>query len=109
MATVRFVLHLANGTSLGFDADALWEQKGALLEDLAEVELYPSGSAIRWPKLDMDVSVSGLVLDLLSSPEWKRVLRREVNRELGRTKSEARARAARENGRKGGRPRKAAP
>lgn len=103
----RFNLLLASGTSVEFDADSLWELKGASLEELADVGLSPSGSAITWPKLDMDVSVAGLVLDLLGSPEWRRALRRNVNRELARTKSEARARAARENGKRGGRPRKA--
>lgn len=104
----RFNLELTNGTSVGFDADSLWELKGASPENLAEVEVSPSGSAISWPKLDMDVSVAGLVLDLLSSPEWRRALRRNVNRELARTKTESTARAARENGKKGGRPRKVA-
>ncbi len=103
-----FDLLLANNTRVGFGADSLWELKAASLEDLAAVELSPSGSAISWPKLDMDVSVAGLVLDLLGSPEWKRALRRAVNRELARTKSDATARAARENGKKGGRPRKTA-
>ena len=106
-AARRFTLLLANGTSLGFDADALWELKGASVEALEKVGLSPSGSAVTWPKLDMDISVDGLVLDLLGSPEWKRALRRNLNRELARTKSEARARAARENGKKGGRPKKA--
>jgi hypothetical protein len=106
--TRRFVLRLASGTSVEFDAAALWELKDAALEDLVDVGLSPSGSSITWLKLDVDISVDGLVMDLLGSPEWRRALRRNLNRELARTKTEARAKAARENGKKGDRPRKAA-
>ena len=104
--TRSFDLLLANDTRVGFGADSLWELKGASTEDLAAIELSPSGSAISWPRLDIDISVAGLVLDLLGSTEWKQALRRAVNRDLARNKTEARARAARENGKKGGRPRK---
>ncbi|MBM3271292.1 MAG: DUF2442 domain-containing protein [Candidatus Sericytochromatia bacterium] len=104
--TRSFDLRLSNDTRVGFNADSLWELKGASPEELAAVELSPSGNAITWPRIDMDISVAGLVLDLLGSPEWKRALRRAVNRDLARIKSEATAKAARENGKKGGRPRK---
>lgn len=106
--TRRYTMHLSNGTDISFDAVALGELQAASLEDLAAVELSPSGSLISWPTLDVDVSVDGLVMDLLGSPAWRRALRRHLNREMARTRSDARTRAARENGKKGGRPRKAA-
>jgi hypothetical protein len=104
--TRRFTLRLVGGTVVDFSADVLWELQGATAEQLAQAQLVPSGSTLTWPDLDADISVAGLVLDLLASPEWRRVLRRSVARELAATRSPARAAAARANGKRGGRPRK---
>jgi hypothetical protein len=105
-STRRFTLRLVGGTVVAFAADVLWKLQGATDERLAQVRLVPSGSTLTWPDLDVDISVAGLVLDLLASPEWRQALRRSVARELASTRSSARAAAARENGKRGGRPRK---
>lgn len=104
----RFSLTLMDGTSIEFSAAALPELAERNTEDLAAAEIIPSGSGLSWRSLDLDISVSGLVLALLAGPEWKRAIRQAANRLAARTKSEARLRASRENGKKGGRPRKAA-
>ena len=104
----RFSLTLMDGTSISFSADALPELAEKSPEDLSAVEIIPSRTGLSWRSLDLDIAVSGLVLALLDKPEWKRAIRQAANRYAARTPSEARIRASRENGKKGGRPRKAA-
>ncbi len=105
-ARKRFHLELASGTILEFEASVIHELREATDAELARMELSPSGSGVSWPDRDVDLSVEGLVLDLLAGPEWRQALRRHVNRDLARIRTPATARASRENGRKGGRPRK---
>jgi hypothetical protein len=62
-----------------------------------ELRLGAHGEAIEIRSLDLDISVSGLIADLVGA-DWAR--------RAGRIKSPAKAAAARANGRKGGRPRK---
>jgi NAD(P)-dependent dehydrogenase (short-subunit alcohol dehydrogenase family) len=61
------------------------------------------GSGFRWEALDADLSVDGLVAGIFGSEIWMR----EMGRRGGIISSPAKTRAARQNGRKGGRPRKA--
>jgi hypothetical protein len=70
--------------------------------ELAMVAPSASEPGIRWDLLDTEVYVPMLALLVTGKDAWKR----EAARQLGRIKSPARARAARENGKKGGRPRK---
>jgi len=56
------------------------------------------GTAIEIRSIDMDISVVGLNLDAVG---YSTIMRR-----AGRTQSPQKAAAARENGKKGGRPRK---
>jgi hypothetical protein len=101
----RFSLTLQNGLSLGFTAEALPELAGASDDVLAEVLVPELGFALEWPSLDMHISVAGLLIDLMGEP-WLREIRNELNRRIARSKSAARTRASRENGKKGGRPKK---
>lgn len=66
------------------------------------VQLTGGGYGLRWPSLDLDVSVPDLVAGSLGSEAWMSALARRA----GKSTSMAKAEAARENGRKGGRPRK---
>jgi hypothetical protein len=68
---------------------------------LADIELSPLGSSLRFPKLDADFAIQGLIRHCFGV--------NEANRIAGATKSPARAAASRTNGRKGGRPRTKAP
>jgi hypothetical protein len=62
----------------------------------ADIELSPMGTSIRFPALDADFAVQGLIRRAFGV--------NEANRIAGATKSSARAAASRANGRKGGRP-----
>jgi hypothetical protein len=62
-----------------------------------DVELSPMGSSLRFPSIDADFAVQGLIRRVFGI--------NEANRVAGATKSKARAAASRSNGLKGGRPR----
>ena len=92
---------LKNGCVFGFppESDPWVGLEGATPAQLGQVEPEADGEAIRWEEINADVSVPGLLLHLLSVKAW-------YAKWLGGAKSEAKAAAARENGKKGGRPRK---
>jgi hypothetical protein len=68
------------------------------------VELTPSGKGLRWDEPDLDLSIQGLLLGIFGSQVWMK----EIAAKGGQSKSERKAAAARANGKKGGRPKKAA-
>jgi hypothetical protein len=68
-----------------------------------------SGDGLGWPSLDVHYHVASLVMGTFGGRDWMRQLRGELLKKAAKVTSSARARAARENGKKGGRPRKAAP
>jgi hypothetical protein len=99
----RIVVTLSNGCLFEFPAELGEGLAGADPKDLAQIEVMPGGSGFRWEALDADLSVDGLVAGIFGSEIWMR----EMGRRGGIISSPAKTRAARQNGRKGGRPRKA--
>ena len=71
-----------------------------------EITVSPGGTGLRWDAIDADFELSGL----LAAAIWPkpRAAMRVMGQAGGRAKSDAKARAARENGARGGRPRKTA-
>ena len=65
---------------------------------VACLELSPMGTSLRFPRLDADFAVQGLIRKVFGV--------NEANRVAGASRSPARAAASRANGRKGGRPSK---
>ncbi len=105
-ASRRFTLTLTNGTVVSFDTAALHELAGASDAQLAQAHVSGHGSTLEWPDLDMHIAVEGLVIDLFGGESWHKALRAELSRRLARSGSEARTQASRENGKRGGRPKK---
>jgi hypothetical protein len=101
-ASRRVVLELTNGYLFAFPVSAIPSLDDASDAQIAAVEIDPSGCALRWDRLDVDLSVPGLLLSAVGAPERFRHLASLA----GRVSTAAKARAARANGRKGGRPRK---
>ena len=83
-------------------AEGLADAKPA---DLAIIEITPAGLGLHWPKLDADLYLPALLEGVFGSPRWRAGL---LGKSGGLARTEAKVAAARENGRRGGRPRKLA-
>ena len=101
----RVVVTLNNGLELAFPprlAEGLADAKAA---DLMSIEITPTGLGLHWPQLDADLYLPSLLAGVFGSTAWTAA---QLGRSGGQSRSESKAAAARENGRKGGRPRKVA-
>ena len=99
----RIILRLTTGVELGFaphDVDGL---QHASVDDLKVIEVEAFGLGIHFPKLDADLYVPALLEGVLGSKRW---MAAQLGAAGGRTRSAAKAGASRENGKRGGRPRK---
>lgn len=105
-ASRRIVVELTNGCAFAFPTDLAQELRGASPAVLARVQVLAGGRALRWEALDADLGVAPLLQGIFGTAAWMRELRSEMGRAGGRASTPAKASAARENGRKGGRPRK---
>lgn len=100
----RVVVELSSGILFAFPVARIPALRRATPLRLAEVSVSASGSTLSWESLDVDLSVAGLLLSAVDPSERARHLASLA----GRATSAAKAAAARANGRRGGRPRKAA-
>lgn len=73
-------------------------------EDLRSIELVDDGCGLRIERIDVDISIPGLLQGLRGSPKW---MAAHLGRAGGSALTQRKAEAARENGKKGGRPRAA--
>ncbi|BAU13040.1 hypothetical protein LEP3755_35760 [Leptolyngbya sp. NIES-3755] len=97
-----YTIDLSTGVQLSFPATLIREIAEAPVEDLSDVHLSGVGNSIHWEKLDVDFSIPGLIFRILGTQVSMSVLARQG----GKKSSVAKAEAARQNGKKGGRPRK---
>jgi Protein of unknown function (DUF2442) len=96
-------LTLRNEIVVSLPRRRIRELAKALPADLAKVEVQPGGDGITFRSINVDISVPGLLADELGS-----LFAREMGRKTKGRTSTAKVTASRENGRKGGRPRKSA-
>lgn len=102
----RVRIDLTNGCAFEFPAGLAQGLKDAAAEELAHVEVYPGGEGLRWARLDVDLSVPGLLAGIFGGEAWMRQMGRQMGQKGGSARTQSKARAARENGKVGGRPRK---
>jgi hypothetical protein len=98
----RVFIELKNGVVIGFPYRLLQGLENATPEQLAEVEISPSGYGLHWESLDVDLGVPQLAAGLFGTQKWMA----ELGRKGGQAKSTAKAEASRNNGKRGGRPKK---
>lgn len=91
---------IAVPVSLIQDFSAL--DRAPTLAELADVQVSGGGASLYWPRLDIGLWGPGLLRGVFGGKAWMR----EIARGMGASRSPAKAAASRENGRKGGRPRK---
>lgn len=99
--TRKLVIDLNNGCTLLVPPELAEGLARATAAELAQVRLLGPGTAIAWPELDVQFSVTGLLAGIFGTRAWMV----ELGRSGGRVKSASKSRAARQNGSKGGRPR----
>ena len=101
----RIIIRLTTGIELGLAPGDVEGLEKASREDLSEIELEPFGLAIHFPRIDADLYVPALLEGALGSKEW---MASRLGQQGGRARSSKKTAAARENGKRGGRPKKAA-
>jgi hypothetical protein len=106
-ATRRVVVDLTSGATFLFPVDQCEGLAGQPDEHLAKVMVMPGGDGLGWPQLDVHFHVGSLVIGTFGGKSWMKHLRQTLLRQAGGLTSDAKAKAAKENGKKGGRPRKA--
>ncbi len=100
----RVVISLASGLEIAFaprDAQGLEKAHPA---DLAGAEISPSGLGVHFPKINADLYIPALLEGFLGSKRW---MASQMGKVGGRAATQAKVSAARENGKLGGRPKKA--
>jgi hypothetical protein len=98
----RVNVELLSGSAVAVPIRKIQGLAKAKPAELKDVEVTGGGYGLHWPALDVDVAVPDLLAGCFGTRAWMSALARHA----GKAKSEAKAAAARENGRKGGRPRK---
>jgi hypothetical protein len=101
----RIIVRLTTGVELGFAPGNVEGLERASVDDLKVIEVEAFGLGIHFPKLDADLYVPALLEGVLGSKRW---MAERLGAAGGRTRSAAKAAASRENGKRGGRPRRSA-
>jgi Protein of unknown function (DUF2442) len=97
----HIVVELTTGATFSFPTALVQFLRDAEPDDLAEVEVMGLGFGLGWDRLDVHFTVAGLMNGIFGTRAY-------MAAQGGKATSRAKADAARANGKKGGRPRKAA-
>jgi hypothetical protein len=103
-AAGKVVVSLVNGVDISFPPSAAQGLEGAKPSELREVEITGAGTGVHFPKLDADLYVPGLIEGLMGTRAW---MAARLGSAGGSARSPEKSAASRENGRLGGRPKKA--
>jgi Protein of unknown function (DUF2442) len=95
----RIIVELVSGATFAFPPELVQDLCDGTPAQLAEVEISPVGFGLHWPSLDVDFTVPGLMNGIFGTARW-------MAQRAGSATSPKKAASSRENGKKGGRPRK---
>lgn len=101
----RLVVGLSSGVIIMVPVHLMQELADADPAALGDIEIAPSGLSLHWQSLDANVYVPSLMQGVFGTKRW---MAAQLGAAGGRVSTPAKAAAARENGAKGGRPRKQA-
>lgn len=105
----RDVIEIVTTSHAGFLIPRGWiaALQDVPVEDLIRLEVWPDGSAIELEDRDIHISVDGLMTALLPAILPARAIAAIFAGRGGKATSDAKRSSAQENGRRGGRPRRA--
>lgn len=101
----RVLVDLSSGVFVGFNARDFQGLDKASDADLANITITPSGRGLYFETLDVDVYIPSLLEGLMGSRSW---MASQMGKKGGSSTSKAKSKSSRENGKLGGRPKKAA-
>ena len=101
----RLLIVLSTGVDIAIPLARIEGMADATEDARSEIEISESGLGLHWPQLDVDVYVPSLLQGIFGSRRW---MASQLDAAGGAVRSDAKTTTARENGRKGGRPRKTA-
>ena len=96
----RIVVDFTNGAAFMVPVRAIQGLENASVQQLHDVELLGE-TGLHWESLDLDYTIAGLMRGIFGSAKFI-----DAQRRGGQSTSDAKIAAARNNGAKGGRPRK---
>jgi hypothetical protein len=101
----RVIMLVTTGVEVGFAPRDVEGLQHASIDDLRAIEVEAFGLGIHFPTIDADLYVPTLLEGVMGSKRW---MAAQLGAAGGRTRTPAKATASRENGKRGGRPRKIA-
>src|ERR1700677_3909200 len=96
------VIALEGGCEFAFPVALTEGLADAPRSKLMKIEISPNGLGLHWPLLDADLYVPGLIEGAFGSDRWMQ----QIGKLGGLSRSVIKAKASRENGKRGGRPKK---
>jgi hypothetical protein len=76
----KIVIELSNGCTLLVPPELTQGLSGASPSDLASAKILGPGTALEWPKLDVQLSVSGLLTGVFGTAAWMKSRSRRSKR-----------------------------
>jgi len=99
----KVIIKMHTGVQMAIPVRLIEGLADASPADLEHVEISPSGLGLYWPAIDVDIYIPSLMQGIFGTKDW---MAKHLGALGGSVRSAAKSAAARENGRKGGRPRK---
>ena len=96
------ILRMSDGHRLVIPREDLEGLQQATRQQIANVEILGSGTGLHWPDLGVDHYIPNLLQQIYGTRRWMA----ELGRIGGSARSAAKRKASRQNGLKGGRPRR---